>query len=222
MMDLNDVGIKALQEGAYEKAVQSFMKAIEENPEHPVAYINIGNVFASLGDIEKAEPFFQKAITLDDTAGTAYYGLANLYYNVERYEEAATLYEKALRQGIEEADVYYMLGKSLERTSKDKLALPYLQRATELASEDEEIVLAYGILLAKLELFQLAKEQFEAILTKNENNADAHYNLGMLYAVSTNDRQMALNHLERAFTIEPEHVQARYIFDMIQMGESDK
>lgn len=219
-MDLNEIGVKALQEGAYEKAVESFMKAIDENPQHSVAYINLGNVFASLGDVEKAEPFFQQAITLDDTAGTAYYGLANLYYNAERYEEAATLYERAIRQGIEEADAFFMLGKSLERAGNGKLALPYLQRAAELAPDDMEIRLSYGILLAQLELFAPAQEQFEAILANNEDNADAHYNLGMLYAVSTNDRQAALQHLERAFTIEPEHVQARYIYDMIQMGES--
>ena len=79
--------------GEYEKAVESFVKAVEKDPENAVGYINLGNVFASLGDAEKAEPFFQKAITLDAEAGTAYYGLANLYYNKERYEEAAKLYE---------------------------------------------------------------------------------------------------------------------------------
>ena len=87
-MEHNEIGIAALQDGQYEKAVESFVKAVEQDPDNAVGYINLGNVFASLGDAEKAEPFFQKAITLDAEAGTAYYGLANLYYNKERYEEA--------------------------------------------------------------------------------------------------------------------------------------
>ena len=146
-MDYNEIGIAALQDGKYEKAVEAFVKAVEEEPENAVGYINFGNVFASLGDAEKAEPFFQKAITLDEEAGTAYYGLANLYYNKERYEEASKLYETAIRKGVEEADAYFMLGKSLERSDNAKLALPYLQRAAELAPDDLEVRLSYGIFL---------------------------------------------------------------------------
>lgn len=221
-MEHNEIGIAALQDGQYEKAVESFVKAVEQDPDNAVGYINLGNVFASLGDAEKAEPFFQKAITLDAEAGTAYYGLANLYYNKERYEEASKLYETAIRQGVEEADAYFMLGKSLERSNNGKLALPYLQRAAELTPDDLEVRLSYGILLANLELFKEAGDEFRFIIERDADNADAHYNLGFLYAVSTDQKDDALLHLEKAFTIEPDHVQARYIFDMIQLGENDK
>ena len=70
-MEYNELGIKALQEGAYEKAIEAFMKAAEEEPDNPVGYINLGNVFASAGDTERAERFFQKAISLDENAGSA-------------------------------------------------------------------------------------------------------------------------------------------------------
>ena len=101
-----------------------------------------------MNDVERAERFFQKAITVDEKAATAYYGLANLYYNAERYVEAAKLYQKSIEHGIEGADAYYMLGKSFENVMDNpKLALPYLQRAAELAPEDVQIRLSYGILL---------------------------------------------------------------------------
>lgn len=219
-MDYNETGIAALQEGKYEIAVESFVKAVEEDPKNAVGYINLGNVFASLGDPEKAEPFFQQAITLDEQAGTAYYGIANLYFNQERYEEASKLYETAIRKGIEEADAFYMLGKSLERSDNAKLALPYLQRAAELAPDDLEARLAYGILLANMELFEEAGEEFRFVIEKDPENADAHYNLGFLYAVSTDRKEDALGHLKEAFTLNPDYEQARYIYDMIQLDES--
>ncbi|AOV07939.1 tetratricopeptide repeat protein [Sporosarcina ureilytica] len=219
-MDHNEKGIIALQNGQYEKAIEAFLKAIEEKPEEAVGYINVGNVFASIGDTEKAEPFFQKAITLDEEAGTAIYGLANLYYNEERYEEASKLYEQAIRKGVEEADAYFMLGKSLERADEAKLALPYLQRAAELAPTDLEVRLSYGISLANLELFDQAGEEFRYVVEHDEENADAHYNLGFLYAVSTDRKEDALKHLKQAFTLNPEYEQARYIYDMIQLDES--
>jgi len=219
-MDTNERGIKALQDGNYEIAVEAFMKSVEDEPDNPIGYINLGNVFASLGDSEKAEPFFQKAITLDEQAGTAFYGLANLYYNSERYEEATNLYEKAIRRGVEEADVYFMLGKSLERTDKARLALPYLQRAAELAPEDLEIRLSFGIVLANLELFEEAGSEFQYILEHDAENTDAHFNLGFLYAVSTEQKEDALHHLKQAFTLDPKYEQAKYIYDMIQLSES--
>ncbi|GKV66767.1 MULTISPECIES: tetratricopeptide repeat protein [Sporosarcina] len=217
-MSAQNEAIKEMQDGNYEKAVELFMKSIEENPDDATGYINIGNIFASLGDAERAEPFFQKALTLDDQAGTAFYGLANLYYNQERFDEAAKLYEKAVQAGLESSDAYFMLGKSLEQAGSDRLALPYMQRAVELAEEDLEVLLSYGILLAKLELFIEARPVFETILESDSEHADAHYNLGVLYAVSTEDKDSAQTHLERAFTIEPDHTQARYIYDMIQLG----
>ncbi|MEK4759375.1 tetratricopeptide repeat protein [Viridibacillus sp. FSL E2-0187] len=218
-MDFNEQGIKAIQEKRYEDAVKAFTQAIEEEPNNTVGYINFGNLLASMDETERAERFFQKAITLDEKAATAYYGLANLYYNSERFMEAAKLYEIAIRLGIEGEDAFYMLGKSFERAGETKLALPYLQRAAELAPEDVQVRLAYGILLCSLEMFDVAQKELQYVIDQDWNNADAHYNLGVLYAVSTERTEDALYHLKQAFTLQPEFEQARYIHDMIAMKQ---
>jgi len=216
-MNYNELGIQAIQEENYEKAVELFTKAIEENPDEAIGYVNFGNLLASMNENDRAERFFQKAITLDEHAATAYYSLANLYYNAERFEEAAKLYEKAISNGIEGADAYFMLGKSFEKEGHTKLSLPYLQRAYELASTDIQIALSYGIALASMEMFEQAEPLFKEILALDAENADAHYNLGVLYAVSTTDTETALHHLKEAFTIQPTYDQARYVYDMISL-----
>ncbi|SER84573.1 lipopolysaccharide assembly protein LapB [Psychrobacillus sp. OK032] len=216
-MNYNELGIQAIQEENYEKAVELFTKAIEENPDEAIGYINFGNLLASMNENDRAERFFQKAITLDEHAATAFYSLANLYYNTDRFEEAAKLYEKAISNGIEGADAYFMLGKSFEKEGHTKLSLPYLQRAFELAPEDIQIALSYGIALASMEMFEQAEPLFKEILALEAENADAHYNLGVLYAVSTSDTDAALHHLKEAFTIQPTYDQARYVYDMISL-----
>ena len=85
------------------------------------------------------------------------------------------------------------LGKVLNASDNAKLAFPYLQRAAELAPDDLEIRLSYGIVLANLELFTEAGDEFRFIIEHDEKNADAHYNLGFLYAVSTDQKEDALN-----------------------------
>ncbi|RUL57102.1 tetratricopeptide repeat protein [Lysinibacillus antri] len=214
-MNYNEIGIKAFQEKRYEDAAKAFTEAIENNPDDAIGYVNFGNLLAAMDDIERAERFFQKAITIDVNCATAYYGLANLYYDSERYIEAAKLYQQSIDHGIEGADAYYMLGKSFERDEKPKLALPYLQRAAELAPEDIQIRLSYGILLCTLEMFDIAKPELESVLVQEPKNADAHYNLGVLYAVSTEDTEKALHHLKEAYTLEPNFTQAKYIHDMV-------
>ena len=214
-MDFNEQGILAFQEKRYEDAAQFFTQAIEAEPENAIGYVNFGNLLAVLDDTERAERFFQKAIAVDETAATAYYGLANLYYNVERYAEAVKLYELAVKHKIEGADVYYMMGKCFEKLENPKLALPYLQRAAELAPEDLQIRLAYAIVLCALEMFDEGKKELDFIIEQDWNNADAHYNLGVLFAVSTENTEDAMYHLKQAFTLQPEYDQARYIYDMI-------
>ena len=216
-MNYNELGIQAIQEENYEKAAELFTKAIEENPNEAIGYINFGNLLSSMNENDRAERFFQKAITLDEHAATAYYSLANLYYNADRFEEAAKLYEKAIANGIEGADAYFMLGKSFEKEGHTKLSLPYLQRANELAPEDIQVALSYGIALASMEMFEQAEPIFKKIVAQEAENADAHYNLGILYAVSTTDTEAALHHLKEAFTIQPNYDQARYVYDMISL-----
>ncbi|KGR74989.1 tetratricopeptide repeat protein [Ureibacillus manganicus] len=214
-MDFNEIGIRAFQEKRYEEAAKAFTEAIDNEPNNPIGYVNFGNLLAAMNDIERAERFFQKAITVDETTATAYYGLAGLYYDSERYIEAAKLYQKSIDFGIEGADAYYMLAKSFEREEKYKLALPYMQRAAELAPDDIQIRLSYAILLCTLEMFDVAKSELEFVLEQDSNNADAHYNLGVLLAVSTEDTDAAMYHLKQAFTIAPEFDQAKYIYDML-------
>ena len=125
------------------------------------------------------------------------------------------LYEQALKHHIEGADVYYMMGKCFERLDNPKLALPYLQRAVEIAPEDTQIRLAYAIVLCALEMFEEGKKELDLLIEQDWNNADAHYNLGVLYAVSTEQTEDAMYHLKQAFTLQPEYDQARYIYDMI-------
>lgn len=215
-MDFNEKGILAFQEKRYEEAAQAFNDAIEANPDDAVGYINFGNLLASLEEVDRAERFFQKALTIDTTAATAYYGLANLYYNATRFTEAARLYKEAITHELEGADAYYMLAKSLEKENKHTFALPYMQRAAELAKEDVQIQLSYGILLCTLEMFKEAEPQLQYVITLDGLNADAYYNLGVLYAVSTEDTEKALQHLTRAYEIEPAFEQAKYMIDLIE------
>ncbi len=62
-------------------AMKSFLKALEEHPEMPEIYADIGTSFLALGDVERAERFLRKGLEMaqkqgkDDLRGWIYYQL---------------------------------------------------------------------------------------------------------------------------------------------------
>ena len=199
-MNYNELGIQAIQEEDYEKAVELFSKAIEEKPEEAIGYINFGNLLASMNENERAERFFKKQLHLMKKLQLLIIVLANLYYNAERFEEAAKLYEKAIANGIEGPDAYFMLGKSFEKEGHNETCLAVFTTSSMSWQQMMfRLSLSYGIALASLEMFEEAEPVLKEIFEIDAENADAHYNLGVLYAVSTSDTEEALISFKRSF-----------------------
>ncbi len=114
------------------KQLKNFTEAIEENPKDALGYINFANLLDVLGDSERAILFYKRALELDDKSAAAYYGLGNVYYGQEQFTEAKAVFEQAMQAGLQSADVTFMLGITHVQLGNDRLALPFLQRATEL------------------------------------------------------------------------------------------
>ena len=70
--------------------------------------------------------------------------------------------------------------------------MPYLQRATELAPDDLEVEIVLWDSSCKYGIIYRSSEEFRFVIEHDEENADAHYNLGFLYAVSTDRKEDAL------------------------------
>ncbi|MBS4202800.1 tetratricopeptide repeat protein [Lederbergia citrea] len=204
-MDKNLQGIEYLQQGNYEKAIQMFTEAIEENPTDAVAYVNFANVLISVGEPQRAEQFLKRAIEIDEKASAAYYSYGNLYFNQEKYDEAASMFEKALAIGPESNDLYYMLGMCFVNLGRNELSLPYLQRSMELDESDIEARFQYALALARSGAYDGAIEQLEKVTLGAPDHADAFYNLGVAYAAHEEDAGKALACFEKALAIQPGH-----------------
>lgn len=206
-MDKNQTGIQFMKEGKWEEAAKAFMEAIEESPADPVAYINFGNVLTAVGDNERALNFYDKAISLDEDATAAYYSKGGLFYDQQDFEEARKMFETALKKGLETGDNFFMLGMSLAQNGNSRLALPYLQRSTELLEDDSEANFQYGLCLAREGFIDEAIASLEKAAELNPAHADALYNLGVAYGYKE-DAEKALEMFNRALEIQPDHLLA--------------
>jgi tetratricopeptide (TPR) repeat protein len=206
-MDKNQTGIELMKEGKWEDAAKAFAEAIEEQPKDPVAYINFGNVLTAVGDTERAMSFYDKAIDLDENATAAYYSKGGVYYDNQDFAQAKNMFELAMKKGLETGDNFFMLGMSLANLGSSKLALPYLQRSTELHENDPEAFFQYGLCLAREDFIDEAIAVLEQAVTIDPEHADALYNLGVAYGYKENGDK-ALEMFNRALAVQPDHLLA--------------
>ena len=195
------------------------MEAIEEKPADPVAYINFGNVLTAVGDTERALNFYNKAITIDENATAAYYSKGGLFYDQQNFEGAKDMFELALKKGLETGDNYFMLGMSLAQMGNSRLAIPYLQRSTELLEEDAEANFQYGLCLAREGFIDEAIISLEQAVKLDPQHADALYNLGVAYGFKENGEK-ALEMFNRALEVQPDHLLAGHGKKLIEGQDS--
>lgn len=98
----------------YDKALETYQKAIEVNPTEAAYYNNMGNVYAAMGKNDEAAAAFKKAAEVDPTrASSYYYNYGAVMYNLGKMDEAVAAFQKSVQVNPDYAEGHYMLGRSL-------------------------------------------------------------------------------------------------------------
>ncbi len=96
-------GNRNLADKNFEKAVESYRKALEAKPLAGGVYVNLGIALASLRKNEEAIKAFKQAIEINSENVTAYKNLALVYYRTGNEKKTIQCYVKAARLGDEAA-----------------------------------------------------------------------------------------------------------------------
>src|SRR5712691_508001 len=83
-------------QGRYADAADAYRRILADHPDSIVAWTNLGNAEAQLGDKAKAEEAFRKALALDGTSADTLNNLAWLLYQEKRLDEAEQLAHRAV------------------------------------------------------------------------------------------------------------------------------
>ncbi|MFM6542705.1 MAG: tetratricopeptide repeat protein [Microcystis panniformis] len=95
--DFLDQGVKQLQQGNLEAAINNFNEAIRLNPNYAQAYGNRGIVYSRLQQYEKALADYNQYIRFNPNSAEAYYNRATLYDKLGDYQKAIADYDRAIR-----------------------------------------------------------------------------------------------------------------------------
>ena len=121
----------------YDKAIESYQKAIAAKPDDATFHNNLGNVYAEMGKIPEAAAEFKKAAEMDPAQASRYYfNYGVVMYNSGKMDEAADALKKATDVDPNYADAFYwralaLMGKATMGADGKVVAPPGTQEALE-------------------------------------------------------------------------------------------
>lgn len=119
-----------------EEARDAYRRALELEPAHADAHINLGRLLHDAGELEAAQSHYRLALAARPEDRTAAFNLAVALEDRGALPEAAGLYREVLRLHPDHADAHYNLAGVLERLEDPTGALRHLSayRRLTLAS----------------------------------------------------------------------------------------
>jgi tetratricopeptide (TPR) repeat protein len=127
-----------LEATAPEEARAAYRRALEIDPDHGDALLNLGRLFHEQGDAVAAEWYYRRALTLGSAGALATFNLGVALEDQGRLEEAMEAYSRAITLDRGNADAYYNLAGVCERLGRRKEALRYLREYRALTLPETE------------------------------------------------------------------------------------
>ncbi|MBN1151516.1 tetratricopeptide repeat protein, partial [candidate division WOR-3 bacterium] len=137
-MTHNDRGVGFYHTKQFHTAIKEFQKATDLAPELHEPYLNLGIVFAEIGEMEKAKNLFTKVIEMSPETVEAYINLGLLYVYDEKLDQAETLIKESLKFSPNYSRSLSALGEIYFKMKKYDLAEDAWQRAVDVNPLDEE------------------------------------------------------------------------------------
>ena len=143
--DYADRGDEYFSRGDFDKALEMYEKALEEDPEDSDILLKMGNVYLEKGIFEDAIVYYEKAIKEDSEMYEAYLNMSRAFRGMGDMEKALASANKAAEFESDEAEVYIQLGNIHFDMEEFDSALEFYNRAVDIDDENPEAYFQRGM-----------------------------------------------------------------------------
>ncbi len=190
-------GLQYFNSGNYDKAKESFSKALEINGERADYYIDYAMTLIQLGKFDEANQYFDRAILnknnsiVDKNNKLAYRGKGIAYFKSHNYKNALSQFDKALE-------------------------------INELSDLNMDILYYKGNSQAKAGLYKEAAETYTAILRENPSDAYTYYSRAYAYRL-LKDYEKSLADYDKAIKLDSKNYEYYFgkYFLLVETGDKD-
>jgi Tfp pilus assembly protein PilF len=114
------------------EALAAYQKALEFQPAHAAAHINLGTLHYNRLDFALAERHYRAALEADPRYALAYFDLGNVLDETGRVQEGIQTYKMAVQLAPTYADAHYNLALAYEKIREPRKALKHWQAYIKL------------------------------------------------------------------------------------------
>jgi len=195
------------------QAIMSLRKALllPNVPLEPEIHYILGKAYFHKGKFYSDLTIFHltKAMEMGYNATdiNEYLGLA--YSLVGRFSEASDYFLRAVERTPSDL-LLWTLGQTYFQMQRNADAINYLRQSISKTKDralEQRCRFLLGEIFTKTKQFPLAQAEYQIILEKNPNSADAHFYLGEI-ALAQGNKEAARSEWRRAFKIDPLHFNA--------------
>ncbi len=195
--------------GEYEKAIDSFERAIEIDPINSDAFRGIARAYEQIGEFDEAESVYKRAIRLRPSYWVGYNLLGGFYYRRAQYENAIEQYRRVTELTPDNIAGYVNLGAIYFELDQWDKARQYFERALEFGP-NYAIYYNLGTIYFYESMYEDAIHVYEQALSIHDHDyrlwgslASAYYWSGKSYDLVTETFRRAISLAENEKEINP-------------------
>jgi tetratricopeptide (TPR) repeat protein len=203
--------------GRLAEAVESFDRALVQDPGSVADWCNRGAVLIDLGRAAEAAESFARATALAPDFAEAHYNHGNALAQLDRRAEAVASYERALALKPDYVDALNNRANALDRLGRAQDALASVERALALAPDHAAALITRSVILRKLKRSAEAFTSCERALACKPDDTDAlTVCADLLIDLERFDEAIAT--LDRIIAVKPDDVAAKWNKSLVCLG----
>lgn len=195
----NELGFKYQQNGEYNKALEEYLLAIDENNNYFAAQNNIGTIYYILENYEKSIYHYDKALNIDPNSYASHYSKAlAILALLDKANKTENIKAKSNRK-------YELTVIKNDNISLNQ-AITELEIAEKLSKSNPTVQIALGTAYFKNNQKDKASEKFKNVLKNNPLEPVANFYTGLTLQKSGNYN--CIYHYETALKSDPYFLKA--------------
>lgn len=173
-------GIQAHNAQQYEQAVELYHRVLAQDPGHPVAHYNLGQIYTVQGQPTKAQWEYEAVLRTDPSHLDATLNLGVALYRQRKFQEAAEASRRALTLSPRHPMALFNLGVTLLEMGQPDQAITWLTAALQEDQKRADTHYYLGHAYLKQQRVAEAKRSLEKAIELNPDLQMAHLTLAKL------------------------------------------
>ena len=177
-------GMRALQLGLYDEAVNAFQEVLRLNPQNAEAHCELGAAYRLKEKYDDSLEAYLRALKLPaspQTHGVAHVCLTRLYHSQGKFADAEKHGQHAVTMLPKNAESFFRLADTYVQRGKLDLAEQAYQQALTLDANLAAVYQGLGKVAFLQNRLEEAVQHYQKALTLAPYHAETHYNLALVH-----------------------------------------